>query len=349
MAWRSPDPEEVKRWLVTLILPLARTVLPDGRIEGHEWVGRGPDGAKWGVVVKGHKTGFFQNFGSGKGGTSGLAFIRDAVCGGDHQVAYAWALRFIVSEGQVPGTPPSTPPPRHDEGQTKADRAKAMYLAGEPFSWDGPAGLYLRGRGIRPELIAGNLRALRFMRRCWHSDVEMLLPAMLAPVIDPLTRRHIATHRTYLEQDENGGWCKSRVGTPKKLLGSAVGGVIPLTRGASNKPLGQAPDNDGCLIAEGVENAVTVAQFFPELRALSCVSSGNLPKIALPPAISDVLLVRDRDGENLAVKASRDAALARWAAEGREIQIWEPAEGTKDANDSWRLDLIRGAGNDTGE
>jgi hypothetical protein len=118
-----------------------------------------------------------------------------------------------------------------------------------------------------------------------------------------------------------------------------VGGVIPLTRGASNKPLGQSPDGDGCLIAEGIESALTVAQFFPERRALACVSVGNLAKIALPPAIRGVLLVRDRDGENLAVKASRDAALARWAAEGRESHIWEPAEGTKDANDSWRMDL----------
>jgi hypothetical protein len=153
------DPEEVKRRLVTLILPLAQRILPDGRIEGHEWTGRGPDGAKWGVVVKGHKAGFFQNFGSGKGGRSGLAFIRDAVCDGDHQAAYAWALRYIGSGVQVAGTPPPTPPPRHGEGRTKADRGKAMYLAGEPFSWDGPAGLYLRRRSICPELINGNLRA----------------------------------------------------------------------------------------------------------------------------------------------------------------------------------------------
>jgi hypothetical protein len=332
---RSPDPEDVKRRLVALILPLARLVLPDGRLEGAEWVGRGPDGAKWGVVVKGRKAGFFQNFGVGKGGTSGLALIRDAVCGGDHVAAFTWALNFLGSDVAISGPPPPISSPRHGTGRATAEGGKSLYIAGAPFAWDGPTGLYLRGRCISPERIAGDLRALRFAERCWHSDAETHLPAILAPVIDPRTRQHIATHRTYLEPDGTGGWRKARVARPKKLLGSAMGGVIPLTRGASNKPLGQAPDNDGCLIAEGIENAATVAQFFPELRALACVSIGNLAKIALPPAITRVLLVRDRDGENFAVRASRDAALARWAAEGRSVSVWEPAEGAKDANDYW--------------
>ena len=95
-------------------------------------------------------------------------------------------------------------------------------------------------------------------------------------------------------------------------------------------------DEQGVLIAEGIENALTAAQWYPELRALACVAAANLPLVRLPEQVPSVMLVRDRDGENLAIKDARDRALVRWTAEGRAVAIWEPPEQYKDANDFWQ-------------
>jgi hypothetical protein len=337
-----PSPDDLKRTLAVRILALAQAVVPDGKVDGAEWVGHGPDGAKWGIVIKGGKTGYYQNFGSGSGGTSGLGLIRDAVCDGDPKRAYAWALKFLGDAVLLPASmqrpkadpPPPGPPPPDPHGAPVT--GLKLYLEGEKFAWDNPAGRYLQGRGIDPDRLSEPLRALRYHRAVWHADVQRHLPAMLAAVIDPVTRKHIAVHRTYLGRDPDGSWRKSRVAKPKKVLGSFAGGIIPLARGASGKPLARAPDDDQALIAEGIENALTVAQWFPEWRALAAVAVANLPRIALPPQIARVMLVRDRDGENRAVQDSRDRAVTRWTEEGRTVSLWEPPEHCKDANDYWR-------------
>lgn len=339
-----PTPDDLKRHLAVRIRALAEIVIPDGRQEGAEWVGPGPDGAKWGIVTKGGKTGYYQNFGAGTGGTSGLALIRDALTEGDPRRAYAWALKFLGDAVLLPASmqhraPAPEAPEPSGETPDAAPTGLRLFLAGRLFTWDGPAGLYLRGRGILADKIAGKLGVLRFHPACWHSDARASLPAMLAAVIDPISRKHLAVHRTYLRRDPDGTWRKAPVVKAKKVFGSFGGGVIPLTRGASGLPLAKAPDGDAALIAEGIENALTVAQWFPELRAFAAVAIGNLAQITLPPAIASVMLVRDRDGENRAVQESRDRALVRWTSEGRKVSLWEPPEGVKDANDYWRAEL----------
>lgn len=321
----------MKRRLAGRMTDLARKLLPDGRVSGHEWVGHGRDGNKWGVVIYGGKIGTYQNFGAGIGGISGLGLIRDLACEGDYKAAYRWALDFLGEAALQPAPP--APKPAESKPRKASDNGKGMWLRAEPFDWQGPVGLYLQGRGIEPDKIDGKLRALRFTPACWHTDISEYLPAMLAPVIHAETREHIATHRTYLET-VGGQWRKARVDKPKKILGAASGGVIPLTHGASRKPIAKAPAGDQCLMAEGIENALTAAQWFPELRALAAVSAGNLPTIRLPAAITMVMLVRDRDGMNAAVMQSRDVALGSWRAEGRECRLWVPPPGTKDANEA---------------
>ncbi len=211
------------------------------------------------------------------------------------------------------------------------------FINAQPFAWNGPVGCYLAGRGIEPERFARRpLNALRFEPRCWHHDVGEKLPAMLAAIIDPVTRQHVALHRTYLHDGAGGVWRKSRVVPAKKVLGKFAGGIIPLTRGASGKPIRHAPDGDRCIVAEGIENALTVAQWFPEWRAIAAVAVANLPLITLPPAMADIMLVRDRDGENQAVQEARARAIVRWIDEGRRVEEWIPPDGCKDANEYWQ-------------
>ena len=329
-------PDELKRHLAVRIVALAKALLPDGKPEGAEWRGTGPDGAKWGIVIRGAKVGCFQNFGTGAGGTSALALVRDAVCGGDPSAAYRWALDFLDAAVKPIAAPSRAPPSKPAASDNTSHTGLAKFLRAKEFTWSSPVGLYLRGRGIDPDRLPRQPTALRFDPQCWHSDHNVRLPAMVAAVIDAVSRKHIALHRTYLGRNSDGTWRKSRALPEKKVLGRFAGGIIPLTRGASGKPLREAPDGDGCLIAEGIENVLTGAMWFPELRGLACIASANLPNVALPPAIRSVMLIRDRDGENLPVQDSRDRALIRWEAEGRTVSIWEPPPAYQDANEYWQ-------------
>src|SRR5262249_23239692 len=142
--------------------------------------------------------------------------------------------------------------------------------------------------------------ALRYHWHCWNAEAKCHLPALVAAVIHPLTHQRIATHRTYLWQ-QDGEWVKARLEAPKKLLGPSAGGIIPLTRGATRRRFTLARPPDRLLLAEGIENALTVAQWYPEHRTIAYLSAGNLLAVDLPEAFTDILLVRDRDGENIAV------------------------------------------------
>ena len=327
-------PDAVKRHLAARIHDLAQTLIPDGTLEGGEWRGHGPDGAKWGIVIKGGKTGYFQNFGTGTGGTSALALIRDAACEGDHKRAWTWALQFLGEA--TPELPPAAQPSR--EPRPAGTTGLGLFLSGAESTWHDPVGLYLQARGIEPGRFPRPLRALRYHPTVWHAEAGRAMACMLAAVIDPVTRAHIATHRTYLARDRAGTWCKTMARPAKKVLGAFRGGLIPLTRGATGRAWRSMREDDeqGVVIAEGIENALTAAQWYPELRAVACVAAANLPQITLPDAVPAVLLVRDRDGENLAIKDARDAALVRWHDEGRAVSVWEPPERYKDANDFWQ-------------
>lgn len=329
-----PSPDAVKAYLAGRIVELAKQVAPHGKVQGREWEGHGPDGSKWGIVLYGQKIGHWQNFGSGAAGTSGLSLIRDAFCGGDHKAAWRWALRWLGEDPDRPVFSAPAPAPTKRAAQRNAS-AIGLYLHAEAFDWDRPAGLYLRGRGVDPAAFDHRpISALRFHANCWNQEAQRHMPAMVAAIVDPITRRHIATHRTYLEHD-GARWRKARLEAAKKSLGAALGGVIPLTRGWSNQGLGKAPPGDLALLGEGIENVLTVAQWEPDRRALAYISAGNLAALELPETLADLVLIRDRDGENLPVERTRQWTIAHWLEEGRTVAIWQPPPGIKDANDYW--------------
>lgn len=314
---------------------LAAAILPDGKLSGREWTGHGPDGAKWGVVVRGPKLGRWQNFGDGSGGTQLLSLIREALCGGDWRKATEWAAEFVGGETDLarPVTPIARQPDAdRKDAERRREIGKKTWLTAEPFAWTGPCGQYLEGRGLYREYFRRAPNALRFCPDCWNVERGIGLPAMIGTVIDPISRQHVALHRTWLERRDGDGWRKARLENAKMTLGPVRGGIIPLTRGESNKPWGKAPA-DGLLLAEGIENALTVAAEYPELRAAAYVSAGNLLALDLPECFERIMLVEDRDGHNESVIDARLATMAHWTREGRIVERWVPPEGFKDAND----------------
>jgi hypothetical protein len=340
----GPHPDEVNARLAAAVAALAEALFPDGRIDGREWRGHGADGATWGVVVRGGKVGCWRNFGSGLGGRALLSLVRDAACDGDHLAAYRWALDWLGGTGAVGGKADRSASARRERLPPPAPSAgngMRLYLSGTPFAdWASPIGRYLIGRAIPPDAFAGPMTGLRYRADTWNADAGRAMPAMLAPVFDPLTRKHIATHRTYLTQT-GAFWGKAAVTKPKKILGSPAGGIIPLTKGSSGKHWRDMPSGENLVLAEGIENALSLAAIYRGFRAAAYVSAGNILALELPEQVKHIVLARDRDGMNEAVTASRDDAIYYWQRERRTVEIWDPPDGCHDVND-YLVELAHG-------
>jgi hypothetical protein len=334
----GPGAGEIAARLRERVADLAPELLPDGRREGVEWRAKGPDGGTWCVVLRGHKAGVFCNWGDDRMAGDCLELVRWAVCRGDRGDAYRWALRWLGLEASAATRPPPPPPrPRPDdrqEAERKRKAALARFLEAVADIRDTPAELYLHGRAIDLRQLADLPRALRF-GQVWHAELERKLPAMVAAIIEPAGGQHLATHTTYLEH-VGGVWRKARVRAPKMVLGAFRGGVIPLQRGASRQPIRRAPAGDKALLAEGIEDGLTMALAHPERRALAGISVSHMVAIDLPPSIQDILFVLQRDGENDAVRRTREAVVKKWIDEGRTVTVWRPPESFKDANEYWQ-------------
>lgn len=334
MPRQSPEyRDSIQRGLAREAERLARAVLPDGRMTGLEWTGHGPDGAKWGVVIRGPRVGRWQNFGAGNGGSQLLSFVRDAACGGDFRAAETWAVNFLG--GHVAELARPAPRARPDDTAKRAENGLRMFLAARAFCWDEPAGAYLEARGLHRGYFARPPGALRFHPGAYNGEAGRPMPAMVAAVIDTLRNKQIAVHRTWLEY-RDGRWTKARLENAKTSLGPVRGGIIPLARGESGKPWSKAPADDHLILAEGIENALAMAAACPHWRAAAYISAANLSALDLPEAFRSVLLVEDRDGENAGVVAARQETMAHWTREGRTVTRWRPSPGIKDANDMLR-------------
>lgn len=335
---------EIVRMLAARAEDLARELLPGGKREWREWVCKDAPGfgGKVTVCLAGAKAGFFLDTGRMKGGDA-LDFVAAACTNGDKAAALKWARGWLglgaatpSGERRRPVAPP--PPPRDVERQLRdaegrRQMGRGLWAAGVPIVGT-PAEVYLAGRGIGLEALGRAPNVLRFNARTWCAERGGEHPAMVAMILD--RGRTIGAHRTYLAPDGRG---KARVKAAKKVLGQHKGGLIPLWRGASDKPLKDAPEGDTIAIAEGIEDALTIALHCPEWRVVACISVGNMGELDLPPTITDVRLCFDRDGENPACRAARERAIDRYMHEGRSVFTLQPAEGFKDFNEEHQAAL----------
>jgi hypothetical protein len=324
---------------------LARELLPAGRKDGAEWrVGSlaGEPGQSLAVHIgAGARAGVWCDFSSGERGDA-LDLVAAVAFAGDKRQACAWARRWLGIDAADPrqlaqqrravADRHEAETRDHDRGRRRA--AQARWLNGTPI--DGtPADAYLAGRGIGTAQLGRAPRALRYVAQEWNDEARMHLPCMVAAIVGA-DGTHLATHRTWLEPDHAGSWRKASLKAPKKVLAGFVGGTINLWRGKSGQPLRSAPDGDVVALAEGIEDALTVAVACPDWRVLAAVSVSNLASVTLPATVTEVVLVLQRDGENEQVKRARDKAERRFLEEGRAVKRALPPEGHKDFNDWWR-------------
>jgi len=326
-----PSAAELARRAAAEIEAVVEAVLPDCRREGGELRGHGNDGALWVVETRGAKRGVALCASEPERSGDPLTLIAEALYGGGRREAYGWLLARYGDAAAAPEARPRQAPSCEREAanlERRRRRAFASYLDAEPIAGT-PADDYLAGRGIPPEFYRRS--GLRYAPASFYAP-GIELPAMVAPVLDLIERRLVAVHRTYLAPRDGGGWTKTARIPARKCWAPFKGGAIPLGRGASGKRLRDAPDDDGCLIAEGIENALSAAFLRPELRVFAAVSSGNIPALVLPPTMASVLLVQDRDGENRAVAEAYARAIDRWLHEGRGVETMRPPGGHADMN-----------------
>lgn len=330
---------------------LVRELFPDAKLHGSElrWHGRG--GAVCSMVMRGTKQGIWCNWGDDREKGDALELVHYTLFPDEvgRREAIAWAARWLGMDNVADYDPAQGEKLRQmavaalarqaQQAEANRDRARrraiAMYLdegRSRPLPHSEEIAGYLRRRGIPLDELASVPDSLRFTPDFAY-DQQLLLPAMLAPIVLP-GGHQIALHVTFLHRGDDGGWRKAGVEPAKKCYGAYSGGVIPLLRGRSGRPLARAPDGDTVLIAEGIENALAASLVVDdEPRVLACVSVGNLPNIALPAAIKTVILALDRDGENEAVRRKRTAARQRFLSEGRVVETMKTPEGVKDFSD----------------
>jgi hypothetical protein len=333
---------DIARMLAGRIQHLAPELLPGGRRQGSEWVAGGLDGGKGrslSVCLVGAKAGVWADFAGGARGDA-LDLVAQARFGGNRGEALKWARAWLGLGGVAPEGRQAAAVVRPRDTAAEAREAKqrrakglALYLKGVGIEGT-PAEAYLAGRGITLVGLGARPSGLRFHGATWCSERQGEHPAMLAPILryGPQGSLQIGVHRTYLGPDGRGGWGKARIEKAKKVLGGQQGGCIPLWRGASGKAMQAAPEGDVVAIAEGIEDALTVALSCPEWRCIACVNIGNMAEISLPPAVAEVVLVLDRDGENPACRQARERAKRRYLGEGRAVRQALPGEGFKDFN-----------------
>jgi hypothetical protein len=256
------------------------------------------------VVVAGTDRGAFYDHEAGTGGDA-LYFVRH-LRGGSWSEALAWAKSWLGGDTPQPQPSPQTPGERNN-----ARKDSGMWRE----VWDeGQAAArslvetYLESRGLDLQAEA----PLRFHPACPRGRDRM--PAMLALMTDPITNEPCGLHRTFLKSDGSG---KANVEPAKMMLGNT--GVIRLS-----------PDEDvttGLGLTEGIETGLAIIQQAGWRPIWAAASAGAISRFPVLPGIESLTVFADADDCGAGMKAAATCA-GRWTAEGREVLIQRPPDGT---------------------
>jgi hypothetical protein len=346
---RREEARMISRMLAARAGSLVGELRLRGERQGNEFVALNPTRhdrslGSFRITLTGPKAGVWIDHATGEAGDA-LSLVAYCLYGGRLADAIAWAKPSLglPTDGPIPEVRVREPPPAPaDDGaaaaeqEKKREAAKGLWLAARPELRGTPVADYLARRGLDLARLRRQPRALRFHPRLWHFKARAWFPAMVAAITDD-AGDHISTHCTFLAED-GGAWRKAPVEDPKLVFGSYRGGAIRIWRGASGKPLREAPEGDSVGLFEGIETALSVALACPELRVLCAVAINNMRNIALPPTIGTVFLGPDNDP----IEDERDrvkrhnllaATIAHFRAGDRDVRLAMPDVPGADWND----------------
>ena len=320
---------------------LVREILPGGRRFGREWVCgsvAGEPGSSCSVHLTPPKAGVWADFATGECGDA-LDLVAAAVARGDRRHAFKWALSWLgLADGRpidtrrayVPPADPAKLAAGEADTQRRQKRAQQIWLQAAPDIRGTPVERYLVGRGIDLREFGRQPRALRFHPRLWNAESGCDLPAMVAAISDG-GGHHIATHRTWLAVSGDKV-TKAALETPKMVLGQMRGGTIRLSRGASGKPIADAPADEAIAIGEGIETCLSVALACPEMRVLAGVSLAGIAGAELPDHLQNLIVLADNDVKD-AARQGLLRTIRALQASGRNVRVARSPWGS-DFNDA---------------
>lgn len=353
----GPDVRTIVALLTDQLDRLCAELIPAGRAIGPHWEdaprNRGGRGDSFKVCLRGGLRGQWKHYGAGDVGGDALdlvayvhgwgpPFNREA-----KRRAIGWARGFLGLEAMDPAAVAQ----RREAAARAAQRreaealeqrardakvARGLFLSASADLAGSPVDAYLRGRGIALERLARPTGAIRAHAGLGYTldppERRRVFPAMVSAISAP-GHGIVAAHLTFLAQRE-GRWTKAPVSPAKVVRGAYAwaGGAVAIARGASGKSWAAMPAGENPLIAEGIEDALTLAIACPERRVLAAVSLANLGNVALPEHCRTVTLVPDNDGDNAAAAEGLARAIASHQAAGRQVLLATPDPAFKDVN-----------------
>lgn len=331
-------------------------LLPGGRVEGHEYVCGGLDGGdgrSMKVHLGGSRPGVWADFAADEKGDA-LDLVALSLFRGSGRAkvdAIKWARKWLGLDGTDPATLK-----RSREAQAKAAQAAekadeeieakrrsavAKYRAGRDIEGT-PVEAYLRGRGIDVGRF-DSLGALKYLANLDNRESGRAWPAMVASIIDPMTGRQVALHRTWLQLHPDGQVTKAPLKDAKMSLGPLKGGIISLSKGRNidpatgevtrGQPLSKCKKPVRLHLTEGIEDGLTVALAALDERVAAAVSLGNMLSLRFPPLVAEIVMHRQNDPPGSKAAVLFDKVCARFVGMGLRVRVAKPPEGVKDVND----------------
>ena len=217
--------------------------------------------------------------------------------------------------------------------ETRRAKAEGLWLHSAKLQGT-PAESYLRGRGLDFAQLGRFPGAIRFRHDCWNGETGRPMAAMVTKMT-ALDGTHAAVHRTFLAMGP-AGWDKARLKDAKLTLGDFAGAHMVLSKGEAGTPLKDVPEGTAIAISEGIEDGLSVALADKGLFVVAASSLDNIGGVALPPQVSDVLIIGQRDKPGSAADAGIERQIGRLQARGLTVACMWPEPGFKDFNDQLR-------------
>ncbi len=196
-----------------------------------------------------------------------------------------------------------------------------------------PVETYLkRCRGIDLDKLPRHPGALRYLPDAVHKKTGEILPCMFALATGP-DGTAWAAHRTFLKPDgsDKADVSPARLIWPKGWDGSAVR-ISAGKHKCSPEAAAKKGLTDELLLAEGIEDALSLAMSEHNMRIWATLTLGNLAKIILPASCEAVFISADNDWARPQASAALDKAVTALKRQGRPVHVLRSPIG-KDFND----------------
>jgi len=243
-----------------------------------------------------------------------------------------------------------------DAHEEKMRRACALFMSARIGLAGTPAATYLlQERLIElmdiPSLVTGDIRfhpGLEYYQGAEWGEIGgrrvKLRPGPVFPAIVLGFRNRIGAitgaHVTFLRPDGGG---KAEIEKPKIMHGAIADSVVRIAHGRGGlspddvRQQGHLADLPDTIIAEGLEDSLTLAMAAPEARVWMAGSLGNIGNVYIDhPCVGDVIVARDNDWQSPQAVKQFEHAIRLLEAHGKPITEMSAIAG-KDFNDLLRL------------